>query len=160
MYKLCFDIPSFILHEQTNIMILCHTFKMKQLLKVMTLNSFPGFVCLNYYHKLCWTHIYLSIGIIFHILRFKCWRNIKWHESGFRPLSCTHRPNWARRTSDSEMTLLSRHILTGFKLWRSEAAHATLGHGGSPQYWVLRVYGEETFMFLSNCRDRETNPEL
>ena len=35
-----------------------------------------------------------------------------------------------------------------------------LGHGISPQYSVLRVDGEETFLFLSNRRDRETNPEL
>ena len=35
-----------------------------------------------------------------------------------------------------------------------------LSHGGSPQYWVLRVDGDETFLFLSNRRDRETNPEL
>ena len=25
-----------------------------------------------------------------------------------------------------------------------------LGHGSSPQYWVLRVGGEETFLLLSN----------
>ena len=35
-----------------------------------------------------------------------------------------------------------------------------LGHGGSPQYWVLRVDGEETSLFLSNRQDRETSPEL
>ena len=33
---------------------------------------------------------------------------------------------------------------TGFEI------KTLLGHGGSPQYWVLRVDGEETFLLLSN----------
>ena len=32
-----------------------------------------------------------------------------------------------------------------------------LGHGGSPQYWLSHVDGEETFLFLSNRRDRTPN---
>ena len=39
-----------------------------------------------------------------------------------------------------EMTLPSRHRIPK----KSEAEHA-LGHGGSPQYWVLRVDGENLF---------------
>ena len=35
-----------------------------------------------------------------------------------------------------------------------------LGHGGSPQYRVLHVDWEETFLSPSNRRDREPNPEL
>ena len=35
-----------------------------------------------------------------------------------------------------------------------------LGHAGSPQYWLSHVDGGETFLFLSNRRDREPNPEL
>ena len=42
----------------------------------------------------------------------------------------------------------------------NEMSTPPLGHGGSPQYWVLHVDGEETFLFLSNRRDREPNPEL
>ena len=34
-----------------------------------------------------------------------------------------------------------------------------LGYGPSPQYLALRVDGEETFLFLSNRRDREPNLE-
>ena len=30
-----------------------------------------------------------------------------------------------------------------------------LGHGGSPQYWLLHVDGEETFLFFLNRRDRD-----
>ena len=55
------------------------------------------------------------------------------------------------------MTLPSRH-----RIWNSNpgglrSETLPLGHGGSPQYWVLRVDGEETCLFLSNRRDRETN---
>ena len=52
--------------------------------------------------------------------------------------------------------------ITGFEIQtlRSEAEHATSRTRDSPQHWVLRVDGEETFLFLSNRRDRETNPEL
>ena len=35
-----------------------------------------------------------------------------------------------------------------------------LDYGGSSQYWLLRMDGEDTCMFLSNRRDQETNPEL
>ena len=58
------------------------------------------------------------------------------------------------------MTLSSRH-----RIWNSSPgglrpSTLPLGHGGSPQYWLSHVDGEETFLFLSNRRDREPNPEL
>ena len=58
------------------------------------------------------------------------------------------------------MTLPSRH-----RIWNSNpgglrTSTLPLGHEGSPQYWVLRVDGDETFLFLANRRDRGTNPEL
>ena len=71
----------------------------------------------------------------------------KWNESGFRPPLCTYRLNWARRTSwgwwdDWDDTVLQTQD-SKFEPWRSEA----LGHGGSPQYWLSHVNGEETFFF-------------
>ena len=85
----------------------------------------------------------------------------KWNDSGFRPLLCTYRLSWARRTSrgwwdEWDDTALLRNSSPG----GLRPSTLLLGHGGSPQYWVLRVDGEETFWFLSNHRDRETNPEL
>ena len=61
----------------------------------------------------------------------------KWNESGFRPPLCTYRLNWARRTSwgwwdDWEDTVL-------------QTQDSKFGHGGSPQYWLSHVDGEETF---------------
>ena len=48
---------------------------------------------------------------------------------------------------------------TGFEIRtlevRGRERYIPLGHGGCPQYWVLQVDGEETFLFLSNHRDRE-----
>ena len=53
----------------------------------------------------------------------------KWNESGFRPLLCTYRLNWARRTSwgwwdDWDDTVLQKQD-SKFVPWRSEAEHAT-----------------------------------
>ena len=53
----------------------------------------------------------------------------KWNESGFRPLLCTYRLNWARRTSwgwwdDWDDTVLQTQD-SKFEPWRSEAEHAT-----------------------------------
>ena len=56
-------------------------------------------------------------------------RKIKWNESGFRPLLCTCRLNWARRTSWGwwdewdDTALQTQH--SKFEPWRSEVEHAT-----------------------------------
>ena len=60
----------------------------------------------------------------------------------------------------SEMTLPSRHMIQNSNPGDLRLRTPPLGHRGSPQYWVWRVDGEETFLFLSNPRDRETTPEL
>ena len=57
------------------------------------------------------------------------WTRRKWNESGFRPPLCTHRLNWARRTSwgwwdDWHDTVLQTQD-SKFEPWRSEAEHAT-----------------------------------
>ena len=54
---------------------------------------------------------------------------MKWNESGFRPLLCTYRLNWARKTSwgwwdDWDDTALQTQD-SKFEPWRSEAEHAT-----------------------------------
>ena len=85
----------------------------------------------------------------------------KWNESGFRPPLCTYRLNWAKRTSwgwwdDWDDTVLQTQD-SKFEPWRSRPSTLPLGHGGSPQYWLSHVDGEETFLFLSNRRDWEPN---
>ena len=71
---------------------------------------------------------------------------MKWNESGFRPPLCTYRLNWARRTSEMiEMTLSSRHRVRNSSPGGLRPSTLPLGHGGSPQYWLSHVDGEETF---------------
>ena len=77
---------------------------------------------------------------------------LKWNESGFRPPLCTYRLNWARRTS--------WHRIRNSSPGGLRPSTLPPGHGGSPQYWLSHVHGEETFLFLSNRRDREPSPEL
>ena len=72
-------------------------------------------------------------------------RDPKWNESGFRPPLCTYRLYWARRTSwgwwdDWDDTVLQTQD-SKFTL----PLTLPLGHGGSPQYWLSHVDGEETF---------------
>ena len=59
-----------------------------------------------------------------------------------------------------EMTLSSRHRIRKSSPGGLRSSTLPLGHGGSPQYWLSHVDGEETFLFLSNRRVREPNPEL
>ena len=47
-----------------------------------------------------------------------------------------------------------------FEPWRSEAEHATSRSRRLPTILTFTRGWEETFMFLSNRRDREPNPEL
>ena len=71
-----------------------------------------------------WQGSYLCFSVrIYNRLENKC------NESGFRPPLCTHRLNWARRTSwgwwdDWDDTVLQTQD-SKFKPWRSEAEHAT-----------------------------------
>ena len=65
------------------------------------------------------TRIYIKLNMV----------NVKWNESGFRPLLCTYRLNWARRTSwgwwdDWDDTVLQTQD-SKFEPWRSESEHAT-----------------------------------
>ena len=51
------------------------------------------------------------------------------------------------------MTLPSRHRIRNSSPGGLRPSRLPLGHGGSPQYWLSHVDGE-TFLFLSNRRDR------
>ena len=89
----------------------------------------------------------------------------KWNESGFRPPLCTYRLNWARRTSwgwwdDWDDTVLQTQD-SKCEPWRSEAEHATSRSRKLPTILTFtRGWGRNIFLFLSNRRDREPNPEL
>ena len=75
----------------------------------------------------------------------------KWNESGFRPPLCTHRLNWARRTSwgwwdDWEDTVLQTQD-SKFEPWRSEAEHATSRSRRLPTILTLtRGWGRNNFV--------------
>ena len=74
----------------------------------------------------------------------------KWNESGFRPPLCTYRLNWARRTFwgwwDKWDDTVSRHRIRNSGPGGLRPSTLPLGHGGSPQYWLLHVDGEETHL--------------
>ena len=54
-----------------------------------------------------------------------------------------------------QMTLSSRYRIRNSSPGGLRPSTLPLGHGGSPQYtWM----GKKTFLFLSNRRDRESNP--
>ena len=89
---------------------------------------------------------------------------MKWNESGFRPLLCTYRLNWAKRTSwgwwdDWDDTVLQTQD-SKFEPWRSEAEHATSRSRRLPTILTFTRGWGIIFLFLSNRRDREPNPEL
>ena len=85
------------------------------------------------------------------------------NESGFRPPLCTYRLNWARRTSwgwwdEWDDTVLQTQD-SKFEPWRSEAEHATSRSRRLPTILTFtRGWGRNSFLFLSNRRDREPNP--
>ena len=88
---------------------------------------------------------------------FNLTNKIKWNESGFRP------PGPGEPPEDDkiiEMTLSSRHKIRNSSPGGLTPSTLPLGHGGSPQYWLSLVDGEETFLLFSNRRDREPNPGL
>ena len=48
-----------------------------------------------------------------------------------------------------EMTLSSRHMIRNSSLGGLRPSPLPFGHGGSPQYWLSHVDGEETCFFVS-----------
>ena len=56
------------------------------------------------------------------------------------------------------MTLSSRHRIRNSSPDGLRPSTLPLGHGGSPQYWVLHVDGEETFLFLQTAETGNRTP--
>ena len=81
----------------------------------------------------------------------------KWNESGFRPLLCTYRLNWARRTSwgwwdDWDDTVLQTQD-SKFEPWRSEAEYATSRSRRLPTILTFtRGWGRNIFVSLKPPR--------
>ena len=77
---------------------------------------------------------------------------VKWNESGFRPLLCTYRLNWARRASwgwwdEWDDTALQTQD-SKFEPWRSEAEHVTFLSRRLPTIVTFRsVWGRNIFFF-------------
>ena len=74
---------------------------------------------------------------------------MKRNKSGFRPPLCTYRLNWAKWTSwgwwdEWDDTVLQTQD-SKFEPRGLRPSTLPLGHGGSPQYWLPHVDGEETF---------------
>ena len=87
---------------------------------------------------------------------------MKWNESSIRPLLCTYRLNWARRTSwgwwdDWDDTVLQTQD-SKFEPWRSEAEHATSQSRRLPAILTFTRGWGRNILFLSNRRVREPNP--
>ena len=87
----------------------------------------------------------------------------KWNESGFRPLLCTYRLNWARRTSwgwwdDWDDTVLQTQG-SKFEPWRSEAEHATSRSQRLPTILTFtRGWGRNIFCFFQTAETGNRTP--
>ena len=87
----------------------------------------------------------------------------KWNESGFRPLLCTYRLNWARRTSwgwwdDWDDTVLQTQD-SKFEPWRSKAEHATSRSRRLPTILTFtRGCGRNIFCFLQTAETGNRTP--
>ena len=80
---------------------------------------------------------------------------LKWNEWTFRPLLCTCRLNWSRRTSwgwwdEWDDTVLQTQD-SKFEPWRSEAKHLSITEV-LHNIEFSRVIGGETFCFFENWR--------
>ena len=83
-------------------------------------------------------------------IRLQLCEQMKWNESGFRPLLCTYRLNWARRTSwgwwdDWDDTVLQTQD-SKLEPWRSEAEHATSRSQRLPTILTFTRGWEEKFL--------------
>ena len=87
----------------------------------------------------------------------------KWNESGFRPLLCTYRLNWARRTSwgwwdDWDDTVFQTQD-SKFEPWRSEAEHATFWSRRLPTILTFpHGWGRNIFCFFQTAETGNRTP--
>ena len=63
---------------------------------------------------------------------------MKWNESGFTPLLCTYRLNWA--PEDGEITLPSRHMICNSNPGGLRPSTLTLGHNTEFYKWMGKKY--------------------
>ena len=88
---------------------------------------------------------------------------MKWNKSGFRPLLCTYRLNWARRTSwgwcdDWDDTVLQTQD-SKFEPWRSEAEQATSRSRRLPTLLTFtRGWGRNIFCFFQTAETGNRTP--
>ena len=88
---------------------------------------------------------------------FETWKvrvKMKWNESGFRPLLCTYRLTWARRTcwgwwDEWNDTALQTQD-SKFEPWWSEAEHATSRSRRLPTIMNLYEWARKNLFFLWN----------
>ena len=59
-----------------------------------------------------------------------------------------------------EMTLSSRHRIWNSRPGGLRSSTLPLGHGGSPQYWLSHVDGEETFFCFFQTAETGTEPRV
>ena len=99
---------------------------------------------------------YSCVGIVTYTDHLRIRTSWKWNESGFRPPLCTHRLNWARRTSwgwwdDWDVTVLQT-LDSKFEPWRSEAEHATSRSRRLPTILTFtRGWGRNNFYFFQTA---------
>ena len=93
------------------------------------------------------------------------WQNeMKWNGSGFRPLLCTYRLNWATRTcwgwwDDWDDTVLQTQD-SKFEPWRSEAEHATSRSRRLPTILAFtRGWGRNNFCFFQTAETGNRTPD-
>ena len=79
----------------------------------------------------------------------------KWKESGFRPLLCTYRLNWARKMI--EMTLSSRNRTRNSSPGVLRPSTLPLGHGGSPQNFHTWMW-KKHFCFFQTTETGNRTP--
>ena len=86
----------------------------------------------------------------------------KWNESGFRPLLCTYRLNWARRTSwrwwdEWDNTVLQTQD-SKFKPWRAEAENVTSRSRRLTTSEFCEWMGNEHFCFFQTAETGKWTP--
>ena len=86
----------------------------------------------------------------------------KWDESGFRPLLCTCRLNWSRRTfwgwwDEWDDTALQTQD-SKFEPWRSEVEHATYRSRRLPAILFYEWMGEKHFCFFQTAETWKRAP--
>ena len=118
-------------------------------------------------------HVLLCVGYliklsnplwgVYHCYRYSHLKVSKWNEWEFRGHLCAHTgqigPGEPPEDGEmNEMILPHRHRIRNSNPGDLRTSTLPLGHGGSPQYWVLRVDGEEHICFFQTAETRKRTP--